>query len=98
MKFLKLLGHVGIVTVLIIVTQVGGVIWLLSIFISKKLRVKKRLAVPVVYFISNLIIVPLIASVFGRTQLPVFNTWLHPQNYFYTLAFRNYVVPELNTI
>lgn len=40
-------------------------------------------------------IIPPIASYFGREKLPWFDDKLEPRNWFYPLAFRNYVNPEL---
>ncbi|WP_296316966.1 hypothetical protein [Winogradskyella sp. UBA3174] len=95
MSVLKLFAHLIIITLLTIITQVGGVIWIISLLISNKLKKKKRIIFPLLYFIFNLIIVPPVASYFGREQLPVFNQSLKPINWFYPLAFRNYVVPRL---
>ncbi|MEN8886467.1 MAG: DUF1731 domain-containing protein [Winogradskyella sp.] len=95
MKLLKLIGHVSIITLLTLVTQVGGLIWIVTLLISHKLKKKKRLVFPLLYLVFNLIIVPPIASYFGREQLPVLNQNLKPINWFYPLAFRNYVLPKL---
>ncbi|MDB9755214.1 hypothetical protein OAB20_02855 [Winogradskyella sp.] len=95
MKLLKLIGHIFIITLLTVVTQVGGLIWIVTLLISHKLKKKKRLVFPSLYLVFNLIIVPPIASYFGREQLPVLNQNLKPINWFYPLAFRNYVLPKL---
>lgn len=98
MKILKLSGHILIITVLTALTQVGGLIWLVSLIVSKQRTWKKRYIFPVTYLIFNLILIPPVASYFGREQLPWFNTHLAPRNWFYPLAFRNYVKPELKSI
>ena len=95
MWFLKFIGHFIIILVLTALTQVGGLIWLISILIAIKLKKRKRFIFPILYLTFNLFIIPLIAPIFGRTQLPVFNASIKPQNYVYTLAFRNYVTPKL---
>ena len=95
MKLLKLIGHVFIITLLTVVTQVGGLIWIVTLLISHKLKKKKRIVFPLLYLVFNLIIVPPIASYFGREQLPLLNQNLKSINWFYPLAFRNYVVPKL---
>ena len=95
MKFLKLLGHLVIIILLTILTQVGGFIWLITIVISNMKGWKRRYVFPISYVIFNLILIPPIASYFGREALPWFNDKLAPRNWFYPLAFRNYVNPEL---
>lgn len=96
MNFLKLIVHLLIIICLTILTQLGGLIWLLSIFISKRWQKKKRFVFPIVYFVCNLLIVPWIAPYFGRTQLPVLKSDLKPQNIIYPLCFRNYVDLKLH--
>jgi len=95
MKLLKLIGHLFIIALLTVLTQIGGLIWSIALILHHRLKWKKRYSFPVMYLIFNLILVPLIAPYFGRVQLPVFNSIIKPQNYFYALAFRNYTTPEL---
>lgn len=83
MKLLKLIGHVFIITLLTVVTQVGGLIWIVTLLISHKLKKKKRIVFPLLYLVFNLIIVPPIASYFGREQLPLLNQNLKSINWFY---------------
>ncbi|WP_273289525.1 hypothetical protein [Winogradskyella sp.] len=98
MKLVKFLGHLSIVLILTVLTQVGGIIWLISLVIAIKFKKKKRYVFLSLYLICNLIIVPPVASLFGRVQLPSFNDNLAPRNWFYPLAFRNYVNPELRDL
>lgn len=98
MKVLKLLGQLLIIAFLTALTQVGGLIWLTTLFISNLKGWKKRYVFTIIYLLFNLLIVPPIASYFGRERLPVFNDNLKPRNWFYSLAFRNYVTPELKKI
>ncbi|WP_299519398.1 hypothetical protein [Winogradskyella sp.] len=95
MKLLKILGHIFIIVVLTVLTQIGGLIWVIALVISYWLKCKKRYTFPITYLAFNLILIPLIAPCFGRVQLPVFDSAIKPQSYFYALAFRNYVTPEL---
>lgn len=95
MKALKLFGHIVFVLFLTALTQIGGFIWLIAILISIKINKRKRIIFPILYLLFNLVIVPPIASLFGREKLPWFNENLKPRNWFYPLAFRNYVNPEL---
>lgn len=98
MKLFKLLAHICVIIFLTAVTQVGGIVWLLSIWLSLKLKKKKRIIFPLLYLIFNILIVPPIASVFGRERLPVFNSELKPRNLVYPLFFRNYAKPELKSL
>ncbi|REE08670.1 hypothetical protein DFQ09_106137 [Winogradskyella pacifica] len=98
MRLLKLIGHIAIILVLTAITQVGGIIWLLAVIISYKIKKGKRIVFPLLYLLFNLIIIPPIAAHFGREKLPWFDTELKPRNWFYPLAFRNYVNSELKDV
>lgn len=95
MKFIR---NLLIFVLLTVTTQVGGLIWLLSIFISKKFNRRKRLIFPLVYLVFNLILIPPIANIFGREQLPVLSKNVKPRNWIYPLMFRNYVNPDLKKL
>ncbi|MFK7832971.1 MAG: hypothetical protein AB8B52_06825 [Winogradskyella sp.] len=99
MRFLKWFGHFAIVLFLTGLTQVGGLLWLLAVVLSFKRKKKKRFVFRAVYLLFNLVIIPPVASYFGREKLPWLDDKLKPRNWFYPLAFRNYVNPELkNTL
>ncbi|MEW4925097.1 hypothetical protein [Algibacter sp. 2305UL17-15] len=97
MKFLKAIGHLFLIIFLTILTQVGGVIWILTLMLSKPLKSKKRYSFPLLYLSFNLLIIPPVAKQFGREALPVFNQELKPRNWVYPLLFRNYVNSNLKT-
>jgi len=87
--------------ILTIITQVGGILYILSIYLAKKFKLTKsihRLSIFIVlYLISTFILVPIIAPVFGREKID--NTdFIEPHTFFYTLMNRNYVSPELNEL
>jgi hypothetical protein len=90
--------HIVCFTVLTVFTQVGGILWFLAVIISYKLKQKKRYTFPIVYLMCNLLIIPPIASVFGREKLPMFNDDIKPVNIIYPLLFRNYVAKNLHTV
>jgi len=98
MRLLKTLSHFLIVIFLTITTQVGGLIWITAIVISKKIKKKKRLIFPLLYLIFNTLIVPPIANLFGREQLPIFNESVKPRNWVYPLLFRNYANSDLKEL
>ncbi len=97
MRLLKLIGHIAIILILTIITQIGGIIWLLTIIISNKIKKGKRIVFPLLYLLFNLVIIPPIATHFGREKLPWFDKHLKPRNWFYPLAFRNYVNSNLKS-
>ncbi|MDT0558417.1 hypothetical protein RM697_07155 [Ichthyenterobacterium sp. W332] len=98
MKLIKYLGHATIITLLTVLTQVGGLVWLLALILSYKLKRKKRYLFPLLYLVFNLVLIPPMAKTFGREQLPIFHKTLEPINWFYPLTFRNYVTPELKAL
>ena len=98
MKVLKLFGHLLIIFFLTALTQVGGVIWLITLGISHWKGWKKRYIFPISYLTFNLILIPPLATCFGRVQLPLLSSKLAPRNWFYPLAFRNYADPELKKL
>ena len=98
MKALKYFLHFLFFDLLTLVTQVGGVIWIITLLLSKKFKFKKRFVLPVVYLIFYFLIIPVTASFFGRTSLPINSKELKCISWFYPLAFRNYVNPELKNL
>ena len=65
MKLVKSFGHFILVILLTVLTQIGGVLWLLSIGLKSLLEWKKRYSFVLLYFIFNLLLVPPVASFFG---------------------------------
>jgi hypothetical protein len=106
MRILKIVLIVIAVFALTVLTQVGGLVLLLSLFthklINKKVksqwgcRLLKWASFPVLYLITTLGIVPLIARPLGRVPLPVTQTNnLQPLNVMTCLLNRHYVRPAL---
>ena len=98
MRLVKLFGHLIIILLLTILTQVGGLVWIITLWVSHKFKKKKRYVFPLLYLIFNLVIIPPIAKHFGREKLPVFSEILKPRNLVFPLLFRNYVTPELKIL
>lgn len=98
---LTILGHVFLVAVLTVVSQVGGLVWLVVEVVSR--AGKKRLTVSqkfvsfvVLYLIISFLIVPFIAPWFGRERLPISKKGtLRPQSYLTIVANRGYVKPSV---
>ncbi|WP_151673133.1 hypothetical protein [Patiriisocius marinus] len=97
--FWKTFLHLVIIILLTIVTQVGGIIYLITIlFIGKKKSKKqiKRLSVfTALYLTATFLIIPNIAPFFGREKIKE-TQHLKAHSLFYKLANRNYVKPALN--
>ena len=98
MKFIK---HSIIFIILTIMTQLGGFIYFSVLYLSRKLGFTKTLhsflLFCILYLISTLILVPIIAPVFGREKID--NTdFIEPHTFVYTLMNRNYVRPELHEL
>ncbi|WP_298473388.1 hypothetical protein [uncultured Maribacter sp.] len=82
-------------------TQIGGIVYLVSLVISKKwdknLKFKTSIVFLVLYIFSTLLITPLIAPIFGREKV-IHSDKIQPTNYWTVFLNRNYVQPELNEL
>ena len=82
-----------------VVTQIGGIIYLIAILLVKKSAEKKRLKrigiFTGLYLLTTFLIVPSVAPTFGREKIKE-SEFLKAHSFFYKLANRNYVRPELN--
>ena len=101
MRILSFFLHILVFTLLTILSQVGGVIYLLSIVIIKKSKAKyilKRLGVFLcIYLVCNQIIIPFTAPIFGREKIKETNH-IEAATIWTTLLNRNYVKPRLNEL
>lgn len=101
LKILKILSHILIVAFLTILTQVGGVIWILVFSFFKLKRSSRSKAFrlstfALVYTLCSLFIVPQLAQLGKRTALPMGKSQnLSPHNYLTILLNRHYVRPLL---
>lgn len=100
-KILKYTSWTFLFIFLTVLTQVGGVIWLLSELISKKTTVKfkgKRWSFFIAtYLLFTFLIIPFIAPLFGREKIK-HTARIYPTNYLTVILNRNYVKPELNKV
>ncbi|MTI29318.1 hypothetical protein E1171_00675 [Cytophagales bacterium RKSG123] len=82
-----------------VITQIGGIIYLISILLIKRNAEKKRLKQIGIfiglYLFTTFLIVPSLAPIFGREKIKE-TEFLKAHSFFYKLANRNYVRPELN--
>ncbi|HNP18354.1 MAG TPA: hypothetical protein PKL31_07975 [Fulvivirga sp.] len=100
-KILSIIIKLAFFALLTILTQVGGLVFLLSLLISRHLKQQFRFKLltlfVVFYLISTYILIPIISPFFGRERVD--NTAIiHPTNYLTILLNRNYVAPELNEL
>jgi energy-coupling factor transporter transmembrane protein EcfT len=109
MRLLKILLGLILICLLTAVTQIGGVVFILSLLtfglIDKRLSKRwarvtaKVFSFATLYLFFVFVIVPLTAKSFGRVPLPVFEDRnLKPANIWTCLLNRNYVRPELRDI
>lgn len=97
--FVKILFHLMVVVFLTVTTQIGGIIYLVSILTLKSkisnYRIKRLGIFVVMYLLSNLAIIPNLAPVFGREKITE-SEHLVAHTFLTNLMNRNYVQPELN--
>lgn len=100
-KIGQILLKILIFGALTILTQIGGVIYLLSIFLNLKIkykfRFKKLIVFSVLYLFITFLVVPHIAPIFGREPIKHSKS-ISPTNYMTIVLNRNYVRPELNKL
>ncbi|MCT4615296.1 MAG: hypothetical protein N4A49_10530 [Marinifilaceae bacterium] len=93
------LFHFFIIVSLTILSQIGGLVYILSLFISKKVNIKFKgiIVFLLLYFISNQILIPIIAKFNDREQIE-YNKHLQSGNILFKLLNRNYVHKDLNKL
>ncbi len=99
-QLLKWIGRMVVFILLTVISQVGGVIYLLCLPFFKKLKASShRIALfVVVYSICSLLVVPALAPNFGRVALPLSKTGdLRPHTWWTCWLNRHYVTPKVKT-
>lgn len=92
-------GHALLFIALTALTQIGGVLWLVSRLVRMRFKRKlfRRLVFPVLYGLVWLV-TPWLAAPYGRVPLPIVakqEVPLQPQHFISVLANRHYVRSEL---
>lgn len=94
--------HVLWILLLTLFTQIGGIIWLLVVGLSRWLRPRwplrglHWLLFAGLYLLATVVVIPLLARQSGRVPLPVWsNAHLKPHNIWFALLNRHYVRPGL---
>jgi hypothetical protein len=93
-RVFKLFLHLVISVLLTVITQIGGVLYLISVLALKRKK-RKILSFITLYILSTFLLVPLIAPIFGREKINNTNN-IEAQTFFTKITNRNYVKPELN--
>lgn len=93
----KLFLNVLWIVILTIVTQIGGIIYILAILFFRKNGFKKWSAFMILYLVSTFLIVPYVAPIFGREKIKT-NDTIKIHMLFTSLTNRNYVIPEVNNV
>ena len=88
-----------VVVLLTILTQIGGLLWLLSYWVAGQWKTKRAgramLMFLPLYLLVTVLVMPIVAAYSGRTPLPVFApAYIKPVNLFYPLFNRHYVTPS----
>ena len=98
-KLIRSFLHVMVIIFLTVTTQIGGMVYLITVLVVNNKKVKyrqKRVALfAIVYLVSNLILVPNLAPLFGREKIKQ-SELIKAHSFFTNLMNRNYVRPELN--
>lgn len=88
-------------TLLTAITQIGGVLWILSLIIistkSNHRGLKRFVCFTMLYLICTFWLVPSIAPFFGREKIQN-NEYVSAHNFYPILLNRNYVKPQLNSL
>ncbi len=98
-RIFKILTIVFMTFLLTVLTQIGGILLLLSILISIKVKKKIHWSILFIVFYTSatFIFVPIIAPLFGRERVSEAIN-LKPTNFATIVLNRNYVRPSLNAI
>ncbi|MGV6832593.1 MAG: hypothetical protein ACWA5P_13655 [bacterium] len=100
-SIIKFILQLLLIAFLTVLTQVGGLVYLLSAIIvrlwKRNFRFKTISVFLVLYLITTLLVVPLVAPLFGRERVK-HTSHIKPTNYMTVLLNRNYVRPPLNRL
>ena len=95
---MKPILHIFSIVFLTIITQIGGVIYLITLLLVRNKegrRTKRMFTFSAIYLFSTFLIVPYVAPMFGREKIRDTEA-VKAHSFVYKLANRNYVTPTLN--
>ena len=97
-KALKFVVDLFIILLLTVVTQIGGVVYFLTLFVQPKntyYRWKRLGTFVFLYLTATFLVVPLVAPLFGREKINK-QDYVASRTFMTDVLNRNYVRPELN--
>lgn len=97
MKWGKWVFNLLWIIVLTLLTQVGGILYVIVFFIYRRQLIKRWLVFIGLYLIGTFILIPYIAPIFGREKIKTSKT-VKVHMLLTSLTNRNYVVPEVNKV
>ena len=97
MRLVKFLGVLLVICLLTLITQIGGLLFLVCYLVFRKNKVKLVLSFVVLYLVGTFLLVPLIAPVFGREKIKTTKS-VKLHIFLTSLTNRNYVVPQVNDV
>ncbi|RMB62836.1 hypothetical protein EAX61_04445 [Dokdonia sinensis] len=97
MRILRFIGHLTLILFFTVLTQIGGIIYLVVVILFRKSVAVRWIVFASIYLLSTFLIVPYLAPVFGREKIAT-GDGVVIHNFFTTIANRNYVVPKVNTL
>ncbi len=104
---IRIFVHGALVLGLAVLTQIGGLAYLLALMtahLGRKVRIRRRWVYPAAFlgfYVSLSLLASVVAPTFGRTPLPCFasaNGSLAMQSPLYCAMNRHYVTPELKAV
>lgn len=100
-KILSIIFPTLLFLFLTVLTQIGGIIYLLSKWLAPKwqrnFKLKTTLAFVLLYGIATFFVVPFLAPLLGREKV-IHTETIRPTNYMTVVLNRNYVRPALNDV
>ena len=102
MKFkASLIVHLLCILVLTILTQIGGIIYLLILLIiskkKSKYRLKRAFLFTFLYLVCTFLVIPSIAPLFGRVKIKD-DDKIKAHNFMTAFCNRNYVTPKMHAV
>lgn len=98
-KLIKIIASIILFTILTLVSQIGGLVYFIGIWITKRtaFRIpgKGIMVFILLYSLATFLIVPLVSPIFGRVKIEN-NSKLKPVSYITILLNRNYMDIEAN--
>lgn len=95
LKFVRVIVHILVVILLTAITQIGGILYIISLYVFRKKKWKKYVYFFGMYLVCTFFIVPYVAPLFGREKVRNSHS-VKARSIFYILANRNYVRPKMN--